>query len=285
MIIVKIIGGLGNQMFSYAFAKALEKRGNIVKIDISGYKKYTLHDYQLNKYYIDLPVSTENENSSLYGQTFLNKIMRRIGLDFSKRIKEKNFFYQKKFLEITNEAYFEGYFQSEKYFKDIKNIITKQFTIKSNISSYTNDLKKIIIDSNNSCSLHIRRGDYVNAKNISTHGICDLKYYKNAISYLEKKFGVLTFFIFSDDIEWCKNNLKIDNAVFVNSEEKRIAHEDIYLMSICNHNIIANSSFSWWGAWLNINDDKIVIAPKDWFADNNLNNVSSDIVPEDWVRI
>ena len=285
MIIVKIVGGLGNQMFGYAFAKAIEKKGHEVKIDISSYQTYTLHEYQLEKYNIDIPVSTKDENNKLYSQTLIAKILRKIGLDFSRRIQEKNFFYKKEFLEVKNKTYFEGYFQSEKYFKDIKNVITKQFSIKPSISSYTNDLKKIIIDSNNSCSLHIRRGDYVNAKNISTHGISGLDYYKNAIKYLEKKFGILTYFIFSDDIEWCKNNLNVDNAVFVNSEEKRIAHEDIYLMSLCNHNIIANSSFSWWGAWLNINDDKIVIAPKDWFSDRELKKQAAEIVPEDWIRI
>lgn len=285
MIIVKIVGGLGNQMFGYAFAKAIEKKGHEVKIDISSYQTYTLHEYQLEKYNIDIPVSTKDENNKLYSQTLIAKIIRKIGLDFSRRIKEKNFFYKKEFLEVKNKTYFEGYFQSEKYFKDIKNVITKQFSIKPSISSYTNDLKKIIIDSDNSCSLHIRRGDYVNSKNISTHGISGLEYYKNAIKYLEKKFGILTYFIFSDDIEWCKNNLNVDNAVFVNSKEKRIAHEDIYLMSLCNHNIIANSSFSWWGAWLNINDDNVVIAPKIWFSDNSLNNESGDIVPQDWVRL
>ena len=285
MIIVKIIGGLGNQMFSYAFAKAMESRGNRVKIDISGYKTYKLHEYQLDKFNIDLPVSTESENNSLFGKTFFNKIMRRIGLDFSKRIKEKNLFFKKNFLEVTNETYFEGYFQSEKYFKDIRNIIRTQFSIKPSISSYTNDLKKIIIDSNASCSLHIRRGDYVDAKNISTHGICGSEYYENAVKYLEKKFGVLNYFIFSDDLEWCKNNLKLDNAVFVDSKEKRIAHEDIYLMSLCNHNVIANSSFSWWGAWLNSNKDKVVIAPKAWFSNGELQKQTKDIIPNSWIKL
>lgn len=286
MVIVKIIGGLGNQMFQYAYAKALEQKGHEVKIDISAFETYKLHGgYQLDKYNIDLDSSIKDENDKFYKNTFFYKVLRRFGMDFSRRIKEKSLLFDKKLLEIDDNSYLDGYFQCEKYFKDIREIILKQFTINQDISNYTKEIKNKIQNSQNSCSLHIRRGDFVNSTNINIHGTCDIEYYKKAIQYLEEKVENINYFIFSDDIEWVKENLAIQNAIYIDSKEKRIPHEDIYLMSLCKNNIIANSSFSWWGAWINRNENKIVIAPKRWFADDKLENQSKDIVCESWVKI
>ena len=286
MVIVKIIGGLGNQMFQYAYAKALEQKGHEVKIDISAFETYKLHGgYQLDKYNIDLDSSIKDENDKFYKNTFFYKVLRRFGMDFSRRIKEKSLLFDKKLLEIDDNSYLDGYFQCEKYFKDIREIILKQFTINQDISNYTKEIKNKIQNSQNSCSLHIRRGDFVNSKNINIHGACDIEYYKKAMKYLEEKVENINYFIFSDDIEWVKENLAIQNAIYIDSKEKRIPHEDIYLMSLCKNNIIANSSFSWWGAWLNQNENKIVIAPKRWFADDKLESQSKDIVCESWVKI
>ncbi len=286
MIITRIIGGLGNQMFQYAYAKALEQKGHEVKIDISAFETYKLHGgYQLDKYNIDLDSSIKDENDKFYKNTFFYKVLRRFGMDFSRRIKEKSLLFDKKFLEIDDNSYLDGYFQCEKYFKDIREIILKQFTINQDISNYTKEIKNKIQNSQNSCSLHIRRGDFVNSTNINIHGACDIEYYKKAIQYLEEKVVNINYFIFSDDIEWVKENLAIQNAIYIDSKEKRIPHEDIYLMSLCKNNIIANSSFSWWGAWINRNENKIVIAPKRWFADDKLENQSKDIVCESWVKI
>lgn len=286
MIITRIIGGLGNQMFQYAYAKALEQKGHEVKIDISAFETYKLHGgYQLDKYNIDLDSSIKDENDKFYKNTFFYKVLRRFGMDFSRRIKEKSLLFDKKFLEIDDNSYLDGYFQCEKYFKDIREIILKQFTINQDISNYTKEIKNKIQNSKNSCSLHIRRGDFVNSTNINIHGACDIEYYKKAMKYLEEKVVNINYFIFSDDIEWVKENLAIQNAIYIDSKEKRIPHEDIYLMSLCDHNIIANSSFSWWGAWLNQNEKKMVIAPKRWFADDKLESQSKDIVCESWVKI
>ncbi|MGJ0338332.1 alpha-1,2-fucosyltransferase [Aliarcobacter cryaerophilus] len=286
MVIVKIIGGLGNQMFQYAYAKALEQKGHEVKIDISAFETYKLHGgYQLDKYNIDLDSSIKDENDKFYKNTFFYKVLRRFGMDFSRRIKEKTLLFDKKFLEIEDNSYLDGYFQCEKYFKDIREIILKQFTINQDISNYTKEIKNKIQNSQNSCSLHIRRGDFVNSTNINIHGACDIEYYKKAMKYLEEKVENINYFIFSDDIEWVKENLAIQNTIYIDSKEKRIPHEDIYLMSLCKNNIIANSSFSWWGAWLNQNENKIVIAPKRWFADDKLESQSKDIVCESWVKI
>ena len=286
MVIVKIVGGLGNQMFCYAYAKSLEQKGHEVKIDISAFETYKLHGgYQLDKYNIDLDSSIKDENDKFYKNTFFYKVLRRFGMDFSRRIKEKSLLFDKKLLEIDDNSYLDGYFQCEKYFKDIREIILKQFTINQDISNYTKEIKNKIQNSKNSCSLHIRRGDFVNSTNINIHGACDIEYYKKAMKYLEEKVENINYFIFSDDIEWVKENLAIQNAIYIDSKEKRIPHEDIYLMSLCKNNIIANSSFSWWGAWLNQNEKKMVIAPKRWFADDKLESQSKDIVCESWVRV
>lgn len=286
MIITRIIGGLGNQMFQYAYAKALEQKGHEVKIDISAFETYKLHGgYQLDKYNIDLDSSIKDENDKFYKNTFFYKVLRRFGMDFSRRIKEKSLLFDKKLLEIDDNSYLDGYFQCEKYFKDIREIILKQFTINQDISNYTKEIKNKIQNFQNSCSLHIRRGDFVNSTNINIHGACDIEYYKKAMKYLEEKVVNINYFIFSDDIEWVKENLAIQNAIYIDSKEKRIPHEDIYLMSLCKNNIIANSSFSWWGAWLNQNEKKMVIAPKRWFADDKLESQSKDIVCESWVKI
>ena len=286
MIIVNIVGGLGNQMFQYAYAKALEQKGNNVKIDISAYKIYTLHGgYQLNKYNIDLPISTKNENSRFYKDDLLHKILKKIKLYIPKIIQEKSLLYDSNFLQINDDSYVDGYFQSEKYFSNIRDILLKQFTIKQSVSSYTIEMKNIILGVKSSCSLHIRRGDFTNSINVNIHGVCRLDYYQRAIEYLKNRYDNVKFFIFSDDIDWVRGNMKLENVVYVNNIKHRLPHEDIYLMSLCSHNIIANSSFSWWGAWLNQNDEKIVVAPKKWFADNALQAHSDDIYCRNWIKL
>lgn len=287
MIVIKIIGGLGNQMFQYAYAKALENKGYKVKLDISAFETYKLHGgYQLDKYNIDLINTTQEENTNFYSNSIVYRVLRKLNLRNSKIIKEKSLLFDENLLDIQDGCYIDGYFQCEKYFLYIRDVLLSQFTIKEKLSDYTQELSKMISDSTNSISLHIRRGDYVsNSHTKSIHGTCDLIYYANAIQYIKNKLQNVSIFLFSDDIEWSKENLRIENIIYIDSKEKRIPHEDIYLMSLCKHNIIANSSFSWWGAWLNQNKDKIVIAPKRWFADEKLEKYSIDIVCDDWVRL
>lgn len=286
MIIVKIIGGLGNQMFQYAYAKALQQKGYDLKIDISEFDTYKLHGgYQLDKYNIDLLSSSEKENSKFYSKNIFLKILVKLKIFNINLIQEKSLLFDKTLLELNDEKYINGYFQCENYFKDIRNILLKQFEINQTITNYSMKIEKMILDSQNSCSMHIRRGDYINNQNISIHGVCSLNYYKKAINIVNSNFNNIKFFIFSDDIIWVKENLKIENSVYLDSKEKRIPHEDIYLMSICQHNIIANSSFSWWGAWLNQNNNKNVIAPKEWFASDKMQKKAQDIIPEQWIKV
>jgi hypothetical protein len=162
-------------------------------------------------------------------------------------------------------------------------MVRKEFTLKEPLSAISQEYTNKILDTKNAVSIHIRRGDYVlNTSTNKHHGVCNLDYYEAAVEYIREKIESLTFFIFSDDIAWVKENLKLDNAVFVSSPEIK-DYEELILMSKCKHNIIANSSFSWWGAWLNQNPDKIVIAPRQWTTKKTADEL--DILPKSWIQI
>lgn len=152
-------------------------------------------------------------------------------------------------------------------------------------SDVTNEQVAQNILSVNAVSLHVRRGDYVSNLTINQfHGTCSLEYYNQAIAQIAKKVETPHFFVFSDDPEWVKSNLKIDYSITIvdhNNADKN--YEDIRLMSLCKHHIIANSSFSWWGAWLCRNPNKIVIAPLKWFNDKSIN--TTDLIPDGWIKI
>lgn len=267
MVIVRIIGGLGNQMFQYAYAKSLQERGYKVKIDISKFKKYKLHGgYQLDKFNIDIKPSTALSN-------FLSKLGVR------KSIKEKNRLFNENLLVVPKKSYLKGYFQTERYFQNIRSILEKEFTLLEPISYSSNQYKNEIEAHANSCSLHVRRGDYIsNKKANKVHGTCDLNYYKRAIEFIESQYKNIHFFIFSDDLNWVKNNLKLKNGTYIDHDV--IPHEDLYLMSLCRFNITANSSFSWWGAWLNKHKNKMVISPKKWYVSKETN-----IICNDWIKL
>lgn len=286
MVIVRIVGGLGNQMFCYAFAKALENKGFDVKIDVSTYESYKLHGgLQLDKFCTDLEYSNVSENNLFYKCNVFSKILKRLNIEWSKVTKEKKLMFDVAMLRPEDHSYIEGYFQSEKYFMGVKDTLLNQFKLLNEYSDYFFKIENKILTSKNSCSVHIRRGDFLQSKNASVHGFCSLDYYKRALEHLENEVGELSCFVFSDDIEWCKQNLILDNATFIESAEKRLPHEDMLLMSRCHHNIIANSTFSWWGAWLNQYESKRVVAPKRWFADEGLESQSKDIVCESWIRL
>jgi Glycosyl transferase family 11 len=184
---------------------------------------------------------------------------------------------------IPCDSYLMGYWQSEQYFADIANIIREDFTFKLPMSQQNAELAKQI-NQVNAVSLHIRRGDYANnPETMATYGLCSLDYYKEAIRYIVERVNAPHFFIFSDDINWVKNNLKIDYPYqYVDHNHGTESYNDMRLMSLCKHHIIANSSFSWWGAWLNRNPEKLVVAPQKWFA-NELN--VDDLFPRGWITL
>lgn len=283
MIITKLIGGLGNQMFQYAVGRSLAYANNTeLKLDISGYnnqKGITPRSYMLNIFNIQSNYANEKEIHKFRG----NNIFLRI-LKISSYIKEKQFYFDPKILIVKDNSYLDGYWHSEKYFKEIEQIIRKEFTLKDK-PDVTNRKMISYINNCDSVSIHIRRGDYVfDKKTNKFHGICSLGYYLKAVALVAKKVKNPQFFIFSDDPIWTKQNLHLKfPCVYVDHNVGRKDYEDMRLMSKCKHNIIANSSFSWWGAWLNNNLDKIVVAPKQWFHDKSIN--TRDLIPESWIRI
>lgn len=289
MIIVKLSGGLGNQMFQYSFALNLAtKNSEKLKIDATVYKNNcngsndTPRGFDLDKFNISSPLANSNE---------IKKIKYPLGL-FSK----VNRFLQQKILrtyhldvyslnnKLKKDTYLDGYFQSEKNFTENSSLVRKEFSIKKEFLSEHVQEISTKINQCESISIHIRRGDYAqDEKTNKYHGLCSLSYYEGAISLITSKVKNPHFFIFSDDLEWVKKNLPINHPHTFVSDGVLIPQQEMYLMSKCKHNIIANSTFSWWGAWLNENPDKIVIAPKKWV--NIEPNPHPNIIPETWITI
>lgn len=187
---------------------------------------------------------------------------------------EKGWYYEE--LPVIEDVKFFGFFQSYKYFEHCQEKIRELFEFNDEIKNKINK-KYETIKGLNTCSIHIRRGDYIGN---AWHEVCHLRYYKDAIKEINKTTNVDLFLVFSDDIPWCKENLNGEKLLFV---EDNADIEDLYLMTQCSHNIICNSSFSWWGAWLNSNKNKIIIAPDKWFNDQS--RTVKDLIPENWIKI
>ena len=284
MLIVQLSGGLGNQMFQYAAAYALAKKNRQECIlDISQYeknsRKFELDYFKIaNKRCINrLPIignlKIPNRFKSLFYAFFNNNkiFVENNPFEFDERIRM-----------LKNNIYLIGYFQNEKYFSEYENDIRLIYEFQENnpLSYYSNQIKF----DNNSVSIHIRRGDYVSDSNANHfHGICSEQYYSAALNTIEGKIKTPNYYIFSDEILWVKNNMNFPkNSIYIENEYEHPIFE-MNLMSMCKHNIIANSSFSWWGAWLNKNPSKVVIAPKRWILSEKYE--TEDIIPKNWIKI
>ena len=292
---INVIGGLGNQMFQFAFGYAVSKENNAnIRLDLSGFNTYGLRDYELGLFNVEENPELKSKYDFLLNRlngkqnTILSKANRKMLrwlLRFTRfYFQEKEaFVFDQRVFNITIDTYFYGYWQNEKYFNKYRKELLEIFMLK-NIHSKTNEYLHQIINSE-AVSLHVRRGDYVTNMNTnSVHGTCDLEYYKRAVMEVLKSKQQAHFFIFSDDIDWAKDNLDfVDNKTFIRLEPDIPDHEEMHLMSQCKYNIIANSSFSWWGAWLNQNSDKKIIAPKKWLKSDSLD--LNDLIPVSWVRL
>jgi len=292
MVITHIIGGLGNQMFQYATGRSLSlKRGTGLRLDVSDFSNYILHQgYELAKVFRCAPeTATEEDIRDLIGwrvQPFAKRFLRRkvgVILRGPHYIVEPYFHYWPEIVDVPQDCYLFGYWQSEEYFREISSIIRADFTFKTPLAGQNVQLAERM-GQVNAVSLHVRRGDYVsNPKSNAAHGICPLEYYREAIRYIVDRVKQPHFFIFSDDIRWAEDNLRMDfPCQYVDHNHGAESYNDMHLMCLCRHHIIANSSFSWWGAWLNPSAEKIVIAPKEWFANNNK---VEDLFPQRWVAL
>lgn len=279
--IIFLQGGLGNQMFQYAFYLSIKHIFNHSLYNTGWFSFNSCHQgFELNNlfgiqcnsnklFYIILRIARK-----------LDKFVKIPGLQL---IQDKIPSTYIQCFPLSSLNLFDGYWQTEKYFNSIDKEIREAFTFDfEKISVKSLEVLNSIRISSNPISIHIRRGDYLSEDSKPLYGgICTLKYYEEAINLILQKFDNCDFFIFSDDIQWAKDNLSIPDAVFVNHNVGKDSWQDMFLMSQCKHNIIANSSFSWWGAWLNDNPEKIVIAPRKFM---NVGN-SSDIIPSTWIKI
>lgn len=294
MITVRFQGGLGNQMFQYALYYQFQKQGKDVQADLFYYDitpdamPFVLTDVFQN---IELQCSIEkglhnkvmrNPNRRL-SLKIIDLLQYKMCLDKCQYIYEMEEGYYCKYIKSVKNGYIEGFWQTEKYFEDNRNDIKRIFTFR-NVDNDTLNYYLELIKSTNSVSLHIRRGDYlidVNSKIFG--GICNKEYYQAAMDYMNQKLDNPHYFVFSDDIEWAKRYVSVQNVTYVDIYNIHGYEDwyDMYLMSKCKHNIIANSSFSWWGAWLNQNEDKIVLTPRKWINGKK----TPDIWARYWIKI
>jgi hypothetical protein len=277
MIIARLAGGLGNQMFQYAFARTLSLRHNTpLKIDLSFLKNRNMgHNFVYRNYELDIFNVVED-----FDFTFENCI--RAGepsLSYSQELVNSIDIHQ-----IDKDIMIDGYWQSVKYFSDFQSVIKSDFTFKSLVDDSDDDkIKSMLSDirMSNSVMLNIRRTDFLNT---DFHGVMGLEYINKSTELLESKIDNPKYFIFSDDIQWCKENINLNNMVIVDHSYKgdRFSYY-LQLMKECKNFIIPNSSFAWWSAWLSDSPNKIVISPKRWLTDESIN--TSDLIPSDWIRI
>lgn len=290
VVIVRLAGGLGNQLFQYSAGRAVSQRLAIpLKLDLSAVRLGHKRRYRLDHFNIEAKPTTRDELSSLvsssgglgrlyrWAQRFLPTRRRRIFVEGPTG-------YDPRILKVGRRVYLVGYWQREEYFSPIENLLRRELTVRSEPDARNRDMLALI-DRTQSVSVHVRRGDYVSDPVAHTyHGLCPLSYYDAAIKAMAERVPQLHLFVFSDDMEWTRRNLRYTCATtFVRHNGVEKDYEDLRLMARCKHHIIANSSFSWWGAWLSPYTSKIVIAPKRWFRDTGAGR--RDPVPARWLRL
>lgn len=273
MKIIKIIGGLGNQMFQYALFLALKEKypEEIIKLDCSYFKTYHVHTgLELHRVFgVELPQASFIELLRVTWPVYSFKLSRMIRKVFPPRSTEcleaKDYTYNEQVFS-EGDKYYDGYWQNFLYFDSYRDVIKSAFDFQIPLNVKSASLYQSLQESNSSISIHVRRGDYLKA-NIYI-GLCGLKYYEAAIGYMKKHVTNPVFYVFSDDMDWCRRYLSPltgeDSICYVDWNKDKDAPLDLLLMSKCKYNIIANSSFSWWAAYLNDNIDKIVCAPQKW---------------------
>ena len=273
MIITRLIGGLGNQLFQYAAGFSLGKKNQVpFLIDISEFSHYKLHAFHLHFFKTSALIATQKELDYFKNKNNKHKLYN-----------ESTYIYEPQFMALPDDILINGYWQSEQYFKVYEQDIRKEFSFIIPLFGKNLEISKLI-QSNNAVSMHIRRGDYVANKALHTifHQLKPA-YYEDAAQIIASKISNPHFFIFSDDPEWTKENIHLPYAhTYITHNTPATDFEDMRLMSLCQHNIMANSSFSWWGAWLNTNPEKIVIAPKNWFCDGR---DTTGQTPKTWMTL
>jgi len=293
MIIINLTPGLGNQMFQFALGKSLSLSKNtpLLMYKQDKYDERSKGDFELEKVFnTGTCIATPKELKEVLGLQSSQKIMkilrsRKLGfLRNANYVVEPSFAYYQKVFDCPNSAFVRGFWQSERYFSSIRKELLIDFSFDKSLS--TQNLQVLEkLKGKTSVSIHIRRGDYITNLEVNKeHGTLGNNYYQSAIKDMDERYQNTFFVLLSDEPEWVRENfatklLPRNNYVIVSHNSGDESYNDMRLMSLCNHNIIANSSFSWWGAWLNQNPEKIVIAPKKWFA---VKKDTKDLLPATW---
>ncbi len=284
MNIIWIDGGLGNQMFQYALALKMQSLGTKVKLDVTKYAEHYAHNgFELERIFgMDCPLATEAEVRCLgYRKAnHLTEFIKKTPFRKKTIYNNESYIYDSKVLTLDG-YYIEGYWQSEQYFVDIKEKIKEAYQF----PEFSTTEQKAYAEAIKGCcsiGVHVRRGDYLNYPYLQN--ICTISYYHKAMAYFREKYPKKAqFYIFTNECAWAKENLHGADCYFVEGNTKTESFRDMQLMSLCKHNIVANSSFSWWGAWLNKNPGQEVIAPARWV--NHIPKEQVDIIPEHWIKI
>lgn len=282
-VVARLMGGLGNQLFQYAAARTLADRWRSeLRVDPSYFDSQDLRSLQLQHFRVRCQSVLPSLSRMLPRR--VRGIAGRVALRHVPRFIEPAFSHYERFHDLEPPILLEGYWQTEKYFCENSAQIRMDLSLKHAPPARTSDMERRIRGVN-AISMHIRRGDYVtNPTTAAFHGVLPLEYYRAAADIMRTSMRDAHFFVFSDDQRWARQNVDFDAPLtFVDSHDPGEAHLDMWLMSSCRHHIIANSSFSWWGAWLNPRPDKTVIAPKKWF--NELRHDDRDLLPAAWIRL
>lgn len=283
-IIIQLKGGLGNQMFQYAAGRALSlHRKASLLLDIASYEPKQAKMFALDAFNIEAELATSAVLQTFH-QGILSRILRRVLPPGGRTVyKEPHFHFDKNFLLYRAPLYMKGYWQSWRYFQATEAIIRSDFRFREKFAPAV-EAKARVLQNSNSVAMHFRRGDYTSTEAVNYHGICGPEYYQQAVEWMMNKLPDSFFYIFTNDPEWVRDNLPENiHCEILSGTLSHTQFEDLYLMSQCRHQIIANSSFSWWAAWLNNFGGKQVVAPAQWFAETKLN--TTDLVPESWKRL
>lgn len=278
MRLIKMTGGLGNQMFIYALYISMRRHFNDVRIDLSDMVHYHVHHgYEMNRVF-GLPQTEFVMNQ---------KLKKVVEFLFFKTILERK---QGGRLEpyfgkhCWPLIYYKGFYQNERYFADCKDEVRRAFTFDLKQANEQSRLMARTIEQDaHAVSFHVRRGDYLLPKHWANSGsVCGLSYYRRAVEEMKRRDPEAHFYVFSDGMDWVRENIDLPaDTVFVTHNQGPDSWQDMMLMTHCRHNIVCNSTFSWWGAWLNTHEGKIVICPDHWSA----NGPASDVAPEDWIQV
>jgi hypothetical protein len=307
MVVSALSGGLGNQMFQYAAGRALAARfGARLVLDATVFtlpgerRRFALSDYEIDADAIfdgyahpppggaaDYPRSkrlstNQDKNFIVALRGIVGRISRRGDRAGEFTVfREKSFDYDPQFEQLSPQVYLTGYWQSARYFDNIDELVRSELRL-SRKPSEINAAWLARMQRSGAVCVHVRRGDYLMAAHYDHHGVCSFEYYQRAMQLMRNQMRDAEFFVFSDDWQWCRENLSSDDAIVVDANDAAAAQEELRLMAACRHHIIANSSLSWWAAWLAKTDGQIVIAPKPWFtrkAD------TPDLFPGAWLTL